>query len=99
MKSSLDTPQSVPAESIARVPWGWSRMTARIPTGPSWYATADLDPATQTGRFYDSDGYLIEMGKHGTNVTKGTPSVSGGGDGNGPQPQTQDDNTTDYDSD
>jgi hypothetical protein len=39
------------------------------------------------------------MSKHGTNKTKGTASVSGGGDGQKPQPQTQDDNTTDYESD
>ncbi|MEU5525061.1 putative ATP-grasp-modified RiPP [Streptomyces sp. NPDC047860] len=58
-----------------------------------------LDPVAQTARYADAAGRPVEMGKHGTSKTIGTPSVSGGGDGNGPQPQTQDDSTTDYESD
>jgi putative ATP-grasp target RiPP len=81
------------------LPWGLSRMTGRLPVGPPDYCDMVLDPVTQTGRFYDDCGQLVEMGKHGTNKTKGTASMSGGGDGKNPSPQTQDDSTTDYDSD
>ncbi|RYJ24049.1 hypothetical protein CU044_5211 [Streptomyces sp. L-9-10] len=67
--------------------------------GPSSYTTVILDEATQTARYTNAIGQVIEMGKHGTSKAKGTASVSGGGDGQTPQPQTQDDNTTDYESD
>ncbi len=83
----------------AGAPWGWGRMTDRLPLGPLPYATVELDPVTQTGCFRDAGGQVVEMGKHGTNKTKGTGTLSGGGDGDKPQPQTQDDNTTDYESD
>ena len=81
------------------VPWGWGRMTGRLPTTPPPYTNLVLDPRTQTGRYLDQHGQVIEMGKHGTNRTKGTASMSGGGDGNQPQPQMHDDHTTDYESD
>ncbi|MFD9565359.1 putative ATP-grasp-modified RiPP [Streptomyces sp. NPDC059994] len=58
-----------------------------------------LDPGSQTARYTDTAGQVVQMGKHGTSKTTGTASVSGGGDGQNPQPHTQDDNTTDYESD
>ncbi|MFV2174274.1 putative ATP-grasp-modified RiPP [Actinomadura sp. LOL_016] len=80
-------------------PWGWTRMTDRLPvTLPGWHSV-ELDPRTQTARYLDSDGQVVEAGKHGTSKTKGTASMSGGGDGAKPAPQRQDDTTTDYDSD
>lgn len=80
-------------------PWAMRLVTDRLPVGPPPYAAVTLDGATQTARYTDAAGEVVEMGKHGTNKTKGTASVSGGGDGQNPQPQTQDDNTTDYESD
>ncbi|MFF9001505.1 putative ATP-grasp-modified RiPP [Streptomyces achromogenes] len=74
-------------------------VTDRLPVGPPSYAAVTLDPTTQTARYTDAVGQVVEMGKHGTSKTKGTASVSGGGDGQNPQTQTQDDNTTDYESD
>jgi putative ATP-grasp target RiPP len=99
MNSDLTAPDKALAAGTRTEPWGWARLTDRLPASPSWYASAVLDPDTQTTRFFDSAGTLIEMGKHGTNVTKGTPSMSGGGDGSKPAPQAQDDTTTDYESD
>ncbi|MFI0367761.1 putative ATP-grasp-modified RiPP [Actinomadura sp. 1N219] len=81
------------------IPWGWTRMTARLPAAPPCYAQVALDAATQTGRYLDQQGQVIEMGKHGTNRQTSTASKSGGGDGNKPQVQTVDDSTTDYESD
>ncbi|MGW1602322.1 putative ATP-grasp-modified RiPP [Streptomyces eurythermus] len=83
----------------AQAPWAMRLVTDRLPVGPPSYAAVTLDPTTQTARYTDAGGQVVEMGKHGTNKTKGTASVSGGGDGQNPQPQTQDDNTTDYESD
>ncbi|MFC9220028.1 putative ATP-grasp-modified RiPP [Streptomyces hygroscopicus] len=80
-------------------PWAMRLVTDRLPVGPPPYAAVTLDGVTQTARYTDAVGQVVEMGKHGTNKTKGTASVSGGGDGQTPQPQTQDDNTTDYESD
>ncbi|MEU3255600.1 putative ATP-grasp-modified RiPP [Streptomyces sp. NPDC006997] len=83
----------------AQVPWAMRLVTGRLPVGPPSYAAVTLDAATQTARYTDAAGEVVEMGKHGTSKTTGTASMSGGGDGQNPQPQTQDDNTTDYESD
>ncbi|MBK3640112.1 putative ATP-grasp-modified RiPP [Streptomyces sp. MBT33] len=83
----------------AQVPWAMRLVTDRLPVGPPSYAAVTLDAATQTARYTDAAGQVVEMGKHGTSKTTGTASMSGGGDGQNPQPQTQDDNTTDYESD
>jgi putative ATP-grasp target RiPP len=87
-------------EAIApEVPWAMRLVTDRLPIGLPSYAAVTLDPPSQTARYTDTAGRLVEMGKHGTSKTTGTASMSGGGDGQNPQPQTQDDNTTDYESD
>lgn len=82
-----------------RVPWGWTRVTDRLPVAPPDWHRVELDPRTQIARYLDGDDQVIEAGKHGTSKTKGTASMSGGGDGATPSPQKQDDTTTDYDSD
>ncbi|MEU9480754.1 putative ATP-grasp-modified RiPP [Streptomyces sp. NPDC048191] len=82
-----------------QAPWAMRLVTDRLPVGPPSYAAVTLDAATQTARYTDASGQVVEMGKHGTSKTTGTASMSGGGDGQNPQPQTQDDNTTDYESD
>lgn len=93
----LSSPRRTPLPPQA--PWAMRLVTDRLPVGPPVYATVTLDPSTQTAEYSDAAGQVVEMGKHGTNKTKGTASVSGGGDGQSAQPQTQDDNTTDYESD
>lgn len=80
-------------------PWAMRLVTDRLPIGPPSYAAVGLDPGSQTARYTDTAGQLVEMGKHGTSKTTGTASMSGGGDGQNPQPQAQDDNTTDYEPD
>jgi putative ATP-grasp target RiPP len=87
------------ATVTAQRPWALRLVTDRLPVRPPSYATVVLDGPTQTARYTDAVGQVIEMGKHGTSRTTGTASVSGGGDGQNPQPQTQDDHTTDYESD
>jgi putative ATP-grasp target RiPP len=80
-------------------PWGLRLMTGRLAASPPPYARVALDPGTQTARYFDTAGQVVEMGKHGTNKTKNTASMSGGGDGAKPTPQSQDDSTTDYEPD
>ncbi|MFC5183605.1 putative ATP-grasp-modified RiPP [Actinomadura harenae] len=87
------------ASTSTGTPWGWGRMTDRLPLGSPSYVRVELDPVTQCARYYDGAGQVIEMGRHGTSKTRGTASLSGGGDGSSPSEQTQDDNTTDYESD
>lgn len=73
-------------------------MTDRLPVTPPDWCGVELDPRTQTARYLDGDGQVIEAANK-PSKTKGTASVSGGGDGAKPAPQWQDDTTTDYDSD
>jgi len=82
-----------------QAPWAMRLVTDRLPVGPPSYAAVTLDAVTQTARYTDVAGQVVEMGQHGTSKTTGTASMSGGGDGQSPQPQTQDDHTTDYASD
>ncbi|WP_399939689.1 putative ATP-grasp-modified RiPP [Streptomyces sp. BBFR25] len=85
--------------AMARSPWALRLVTDRLPVSPVPYSSATLDATTQTARYTDATGQVVEMGKHGTSRTSGTASVSGGGDGQQPQSQSQDDTTTDYESD
>lgn len=85
--------------SSKQAPWGWTRMTARLPEAAPSYATVTLDAAAQTCRYLDHRVEVIEMGKHGTNRQASTGTKSGGGDGSSPQVQAVDDSTADYESD
>ncbi len=73
--------------------------TDRLPHGLPSYEAVTLDPDTQTAVYRDSLSSIIEAGKHGTNRTVGTATMSGGGDGQEGQRESQDDNATDYDDD
>ena len=83
----------------SQTPWAMRLVTDRLPVCPPSYAAVVLDGTTQTARYTDAVGQVVELGKHGTSKTTGTASMSGGGDGQNPKPQTQDDNTTDHESD
>ncbi|MGW4547679.1 putative ATP-grasp-modified RiPP [Streptomyces violaceorubidus] len=99
LMESMDKERVFSPAASARAPWALSLVTDRFPVSPAPYASVTLDAATQTARYTDAVGRVVEMGKHGTSRTSGTASVSGGGDGQQPQPQSQDDTTTDYESD
>jgi putative ATP-grasp target RiPP len=87
--------------SNTRVPWGFNRVTDRLPPAPSMYSSPVLDPATQTALYFDESGQPIEAGTHGTNKGQGTTTKSGGNPDGGGKPGTQvaDDNNVDYVSD
>ncbi|MGW4823522.1 putative ATP-grasp-modified RiPP [Streptomyces sp. NPDC004227] len=84
----LPTSPAVPQGNPTPTPWGISRM-APYPTMAPGYARAELDPATQTTRFFDTTGQVMEMPGHGTS-TGTSPTTGTSPDGNG---STQDSDT------
>lgn len=65
------------------------------------YLRTELDPETQTTRYFDADGTRIDMGnKHGTGTTTADQtSTSSDGGGPNPPPPSDSDLTEDSDSD
>ncbi len=90
--------QGNPHEPKPVIPWALSRVSEIPDTVQLGYTSVDIDPATQTARYWDAHGMLvepIEAGKHGSirNTSKATAT---GGDGSGRNPRT--DNDTHYDA-
>lgn len=82
-------------------PWGLSRATERLTESPLPYQTAKLDPDTQTSRFYDATGGIVDMITCAANKTFVTVTYSkgGGSDGSSGSSQVADDSNTDVGSD
>jgi len=88
----LPTGSALPMGHLTPPPWGIERMAPYPAMAPS-YARAEIDPDTQTARYFDATGQVMEMPGHGTSTgTKpatntGNPSdgSSGGGSGGGDQ--------------
>ncbi|WP_306325323.1 putative ATP-grasp-modified RiPP [Streptomyces venezuelae] len=86
----LPTSAPLPMGHTTPVPWGVQRMAPYPAMAPFW-ARAELDPDTQTARYFDLAGQVVEMAKHGTSTgtnpgtNTGNPSdgSSGGGTGGG----------------
>lgn len=84
----LPTGTPLPSGASTPVPWGLRRMVPYPAFAPG-YARTELDPATQTARYFDADGQVLEMGKHGTSTgtnpptNTGNPSDGQGGGGSG----------------
>ncbi|MBT2468935.1 putative ATP-grasp-modified RiPP [Streptomyces sp. ISL-66] len=83
----LPTGTPLPNGISTPAPWGLRRMTPYPAQAPS-YGRVELDPVTQTGRYFDATGAVMEMPGHGTSsgtnpsTNTGNPSdgTSGGGD-------------------
>ncbi|MFF0446489.1 putative ATP-grasp-modified RiPP [Streptomyces sp. NPDC004609] len=73
---------------IAVQPWGTKRL-APYPTSVQLpYTRVEIDPETQTARYFDVSGQRVEMGeggKHGTNKATASQTATGA-DGGGSQP-------------
>ncbi|SBT90470.1 putative ATP-grasp target RiPP [Streptomyces sp. DI166] len=89
----LPTGTPLPSDAVTPPPWGVRRM-APYPTMAPGYARAEIEPTTQTTHYFDADGRVLEMGKHGTSTgtnpatNTGNPSDGagpGGGGGGGDQ--------------
>jgi putative ATP-grasp target RiPP len=81
-------------------PWGMSRLEPYRRTLPLPFARVELDPVTQTGRYFDASGEPVELGKHGTSRLTSLPTATGGdGAGNEPPPPSDSDAIEDTESD
>ncbi|MFI8080223.1 putative ATP-grasp-modified RiPP [Kitasatospora sp. NPDC086009] len=80
----LPTGTPLPNGIATLAPWGVRRM-APYPAHALRYDRVELDPVTQTGRYFDATGRVMEMPGHGTS-TGTTPSTNTGNpsDGSGP---------------
>lgn len=86
----LPTGSPLPTGAYTPAPWGLRRM-APYPAFAPGYARAELDPATQTTRYFDTLGQPVMTPGHGTSsgtnpsTNTGNPSdgSSGGGSGGG----------------
>ncbi|GGN91836.1 hypothetical protein GCM10011579_089080 [Streptomyces albiflavescens] len=78
----LGTP--LPSGAASLVPWGVRRM-APYPAFDPGYARTELDPATQTARYFDAVGQPVMMPGHGTSTGTNPPTNTGNpSDGAGP---------------
>ncbi|MFK0049928.1 putative ATP-grasp-modified RiPP [Streptomyces sp. NPDC090741] len=83
----LPTGTPLPNGITTPAPWGLRRMTPYPAFAPG-YGRVELDPVTQTGRYLDVHGQVMEMPGHGTSsgtnpsTNTGNPSdgQAGGGD-------------------
>ncbi|MYZ37985.1 MULTISPECIES: putative ATP-grasp-modified RiPP [unclassified Streptomyces] len=86
----MPTGTPLPAGTVTPRPWGVRRMVP-YPLTTAAHARTDLDPTTQTTRYYGLDGVLMQAPAHGTSsgtnptTNTGQPSdgSSAGGNGNG----------------
>ncbi|WSD64913.1 putative ATP-grasp-modified RiPP [Actinacidiphila glaucinigra] len=76
-------------------PWGLARM-APYPAAAPAYARSVLDPITQTTRYFDAAGGVVEMPGHGTS-TGTNPSTGTSPDGNAGSGDTDTDTGNDAD--
>lgn len=58
----------------ARRPWGVGRMRPYPPIRRTSHSHVEIDPTTQLSIHWDSQGHVLEMGKHGT--SRGTETAA-----------------------
>ncbi|ADI10702.1 hypothetical protein SBI_07582 [Streptomyces bingchenggensis BCW-1] len=74
----------LPSGTVSPEPWGLRRM-APYPAFAPGYARTELDPVTQTARYFDAHGQVMEMPGHGTSTGTNPPTNTGNpSDGAGP---------------
>ncbi|GAA0947788.1 MULTISPECIES: putative ATP-grasp-modified RiPP [Streptomyces violaceusniger group] len=89
----------LPSGAISLVPWGLRRM-APYPAFAPDYARAELDPVTQTTRYFNACGQAMEMPGHGTSTgTNPATNTGNPSDGAGPGGSGGGDQDTGNDSD
>ncbi|MFI2377519.1 putative ATP-grasp-modified RiPP [Streptomyces sp. NPDC018964] len=80
----LPTGTPLPSGVFAPAPWGLRRM-APYPAFAPGYARTELDPVTQTARYFDAAGQPVMMPGHGTSTGTNPPTNTGNSsDGSGP---------------
>ncbi len=95
----LPTGSPLPQGQPTPTPWGLRRMAPYATFTPA-YARTELDADTQTARYYDAHGAVIEMPGHGTSTGTNPPTGTGNpSDGSGPGGGGGGDTDTGNDSD
>ncbi|MFB7271783.1 putative ATP-grasp-modified RiPP [Streptomyces sp. NPDC056244] len=95
----LPTSSPLPQGHATPVPWGLRRM-APYPAMAPGYARAEIDPTSQTARYFDRDGQGMEMPAHGTSTgTNPATNTGNPSDGSGPGGSGGGDQDTGNDSD
>ncbi|MEV7602979.1 putative ATP-grasp-modified RiPP [Kitasatospora sp. NPDC089797] len=80
----MPTGEPLPNGIATPVPWGTRRM-APFPAQAPAYSRVQLDPETQTGRYFDAEGAVMEMPGHGTSTgTQPSTNTGNPSDGSGP---------------
>ncbi|WP_051778797.1 putative ATP-grasp-modified RiPP [Streptomyces sp. NRRL S-241] len=86
--------------TTAVAPWGTTRLALYPSITAVPYVRTEIDPDTQTTRYFDANGNRVEMGGHGTGTsTANQTSTSSDGGGPNPPPPADSDLTDDSDSD
>lgn len=67
------------------IPWGITRVVPFDPAAAVTVPYVELDPETQTGRYFDPSGQPIKAGKHGTNKQTVDNTKTSSRDGQNPQ--------------
>lgn len=85
MAGHMPGTSTAPATPAAHRPWALSRMrTYPVTDGPT-YSWVEIDPVTQTARYFDSQGWPVAMPRHGTSTGTNPPTATQNpGDGRGP---------------
>ncbi|GGO74424.1 hypothetical protein GCM10012289_47040 [Nonomuraea cavernae] len=81
-------------KTMTAEPWGVTRVTAFNPSARVEVPRVELDPVTQTGRYFDPSGQPIEAGRHGTNKETNKNTTTSCSDST--RPAKDHDNTIDY---
>lgn len=80
----VPTGTPLPSGAFTPAPWGLRRM-APYPAFAPGYTRTELDPVTQTARYFDAAGQPVMMPGHGTSTGTNPPTNTGNpSDGSGP---------------
>lgn len=89
---------TVPQSQVT--PWGMSQLAPYPNTAHLPHSRIDIDPATQTSRYFTADGHRLDMPKHGTGTDTASQTQTGGDSGGkNPAAPQDDDLVHDTDSD
>jgi len=90
------TGSPLPQGQLTTTPWGLRRIAPYPPAEVPDYARVELDPATQTTRYFDASGAPTMSPGHGTSSgTNPATGTTGQGDRNSDSPDSDTGNDTD----
>ncbi|MDI3386483.1 putative ATP-grasp-modified RiPP [Streptomyces sp. B-S-A8] len=96
----LQSSRSNMASLSTAAPWGVRRLALYSDVTQVPYVRTDMDPDSQSTRYFDANGNRIDMGGHGTGTsTANQTATSADGGGPNPPPPADTDLTSDSDSD